>query len=375
MKKNELTWRRLDNSAKIFPVSTGKRYSTVFRISAVLKETVTVDEETTTYTAVVPTGYTVSTEDGEDSITGGLVIYDGSSESNRNNEFVWIPVTGTLGSSYSYSSIYSEPKYLKTNYSKTSSPYDSQTTIDYFYGTNANNTSYYTIDIENSADTNGIPTNTTSNGTTFDYGYHYNEMVTSVNNYDGFYIGRYETTIEGSYDSAVIGSKYNKTVLTAGTLLKTGTNETSDDEYHYRWWGLYAAQRSADVSGNGENVQTAMIDGVLYDKTMDYIRTQKTAGKTTYDVDIKTDSWHGSSNGHTGVVNSAQANEGDVALNIWDLESNAIEWTQEAYSTSERTLRGGFCTDSYSSSNRLDFGGYPYLAGTGVSSRLALYIK
>lgn len=32
------TWRRLDNSAKIFPVSTGKRYSTVFRISAVLKE-------------------------------------------------------------------------------------------------------------------------------------------------------------------------------------------------------------------------------------------------------------------------------------------------------------------------------------------------
>jgi hypothetical protein len=34
------TWRRLDNSAKIFPVSTGKRYSTVFRISAVLKETI-----------------------------------------------------------------------------------------------------------------------------------------------------------------------------------------------------------------------------------------------------------------------------------------------------------------------------------------------
>ena len=32
------TWRRLDNSAKIFPVSSGRRYSTVFRISAVLKE-------------------------------------------------------------------------------------------------------------------------------------------------------------------------------------------------------------------------------------------------------------------------------------------------------------------------------------------------
>ena len=39
-KENKLYWRRLDNSAKIFPMSTGKRYSTVFRLSAVLKERV-----------------------------------------------------------------------------------------------------------------------------------------------------------------------------------------------------------------------------------------------------------------------------------------------------------------------------------------------
>lgn len=37
-KENRLYWRRLDNSAKIFPVSSGKKYSTVFRISAVLEE-------------------------------------------------------------------------------------------------------------------------------------------------------------------------------------------------------------------------------------------------------------------------------------------------------------------------------------------------
>lgn len=36
--ENKLYWRRLDNSAKIFPISTGKKYSTVFRLSAVLKE-------------------------------------------------------------------------------------------------------------------------------------------------------------------------------------------------------------------------------------------------------------------------------------------------------------------------------------------------
>jgi len=33
-------WRRLDNSAKIFPLSTGRKYSTVFRLSVVLKEEV-----------------------------------------------------------------------------------------------------------------------------------------------------------------------------------------------------------------------------------------------------------------------------------------------------------------------------------------------
>lgn len=36
-KENKLTWRRLDNSAKIFPMSTGEKYSSVFRLSAVLK--------------------------------------------------------------------------------------------------------------------------------------------------------------------------------------------------------------------------------------------------------------------------------------------------------------------------------------------------
>ena len=37
-KDNKLYWRRLDNSAKIFPISAKKRYSTVFRFSCVLKE-------------------------------------------------------------------------------------------------------------------------------------------------------------------------------------------------------------------------------------------------------------------------------------------------------------------------------------------------
>ena len=39
-KENKLYWRRLDNSAKIFPISAGKKYSTVFRLSALMKDNV-----------------------------------------------------------------------------------------------------------------------------------------------------------------------------------------------------------------------------------------------------------------------------------------------------------------------------------------------
>ena len=39
-KDKKLYWRRLDNSAKIFPISAGRKYSTVFRLSVLLKEKV-----------------------------------------------------------------------------------------------------------------------------------------------------------------------------------------------------------------------------------------------------------------------------------------------------------------------------------------------
>ncbi|MGN1301072.1 MAG: hypothetical protein ACI4U9_00855, partial [Clostridia bacterium] len=86
------------------------------------------------YTAIIPTGFKVSEVEGEQAIGTGLVIKD-----VNNNEFVWIPVTEDIGASYSYSSSYSEPTELISNYSSSSAAYDSQATLDYLYGTN-----YYT---------------------------------------------------------------------------------------------------------------------------------------------------------------------------------------------------------------------------------------
>lgn len=36
--KEKLEWRKLDNSAQIFPITGNKKYSTVFRLSVVLNE-------------------------------------------------------------------------------------------------------------------------------------------------------------------------------------------------------------------------------------------------------------------------------------------------------------------------------------------------
>ena len=248
---------------------------------------------------------------GTTTIADGLVITDElDAEGNSiGNEFVWIPVEEDLGSSYSYSSNYSEPKELTGTWSsstlETKPKYDSQEILDELYGAN-----YYTYTED------------------FKYSEEYAQMVEKVNLYNGFYIGRYETTIDSD---GKIGSKYNTPVLTAGTVMftKDSTN------YPYRWYGLYQAGKNADVTGNGTDIQTAMIYGVLYDEAMQFIRDQKTAGNTTYDVDTATSSWHTGS----AVVNSGQLNlgeTGDVALNIWDLESNALEWTLEAYYTGTR---------------------------------------
>lgn len=36
----KVKWRKLDNSAKLFPIISTKRFSTIFRVSVVLTETI-----------------------------------------------------------------------------------------------------------------------------------------------------------------------------------------------------------------------------------------------------------------------------------------------------------------------------------------------
>ncbi len=266
------------------------------------------------YTAVIPKGFKISEEDGEGSIATGLVIKDANE-----NEFVWIPVEGNLTESYTVTidnKNYLEPKKLTGTHSTTGFKYDSQEELNYYYGytDEGKQTPYY-------------------NYANFKYEKEYKEMVRQVNKYDGFYIGRYETTI----DNGKIGSKVGTKVLTAGDILiQAPIGATETGTCYYRWWGLYVEQKKANVPDNGSNVQTAMIYGVLWDKTMDFINEKQSSYGTT----TAHSEWHQGSSVVKSGENTASLSTQDKALNIWDLESNAYDWIQEANSSDYRVLRG-----------------------------------
>ena len=286
-----------------------------------------------TDTVPLPEGYEISKEEGENTVAGGLVIKD-----SKNNEFVWIPVTGDFVPSYSYGSNYLEPKELTYNDGNSGKPYDSQETLNYYYGTKEDGSSpFYNY------------------ATDFAYTTHYAEMIESVNKYNGFYIGRYETTLD---ENKQIGSKVNTTVLTADKSIPQTNNKQCI------WWGLYNVQRNSNVVGNKEYLQTNMIWGQQWDAMLKFLGDEQAnstiegsqskvlkSGEATYENGLK-----------------------DKMNNIYDLRRNGWEWTAEASNTSYRVLRGGVSNGSLSASNR--YGNYyPVYPDSTACARLTLYIR
>jgi len=246
------------------------------KVQAVLKQTVTEDEVTTTYTAVVPTGFEISTTDGEDSIAGGLVIKDGL------NEFVWIPYT-------------SETTYAETSLGPPSY-YQEMTTqedLDYYYGKD-----YYDY-------------------SEVDYLQEKTDIETSINKYKGFYVGRYETTIDGN----TIGTMANKEVLTTAHTLRPGNNEEegySGEPYYYRWFGLYKVQK--DMYGQDEAVFSTMITENEWELIINFSGYED--GTRAIDTYV-----NANAPDLSGGAYKDNADVYDVSKNIYDLAGNVREWT------------------------------------------------
>ena len=278
-------------------------------------------------TFVVPAGYTIVKDDSTEQtveVDKGVVITDGT------NEFVWVPVTtkiqayglGTTGNR--------EP--------------DVVTGVDQSTADSASGNEY-----------DAVPANLTRAGCTQDlnndkavnaYDFkiqltnEFNEMATSVNKYDGFYVGRYEMSMNG----ATAQSKSGETSL--------GNSSSEND-----WYGLYAKAKTYTNPAN--SVVSRMIYGSQYDAMMTWMGS---AANTTIGDNRNTDRT-------TGTCDT------DVINNVYDLYGNSFEWTQEANNVYYRVYRGGNYQYSRSPSDR-DPDNPEFVDDWGYrGSRLSLYIK
>ena len=285
------------------------------KIKAVLKEG--------EYIAPIPTGFEVSTVSGENRISGGLVIKEGA------NEYVFIPCTEEN---------YTEDSFgpLTDTDSDSNERYDSQEQLNYYYGKNCYS---YAND--------------------FTYAQDKTDIETSINKYKGFYVGRYETTI----NNGTIGSQKGATVLTANETLKEGTNPNNSEPYYYRWYGLYKAQK--DLYGNNSNVFSSMITSKEWDTIMtftEYGDTKRATDTYTTKPDLSGSAYKGTADTY------------DLTKNIYDLAGNVWEWTLKASYTSSRVSRGGSCGFGSNSASGTSICNL-YSSSGFYGSRLALYIK
>ena len=194
----------------------------------------------------------------------------------------------------------------------------------------------------------------------------YNKMVKSVSEYGGFYIGRYEMSINATSKNAE--SKYGATSANASD---TDTNQ---------WYGLYnkaktyAPEKNSDNTENAsQKVVSSMIWGSQYDAMLKWMKGNKINATSSSPTDLSIGTTSKNTTRVTGGANNGQTVSKDKLSNIYDLLGNSREWTQEAYGTDYRVYRGGYYNLSYAPSNRLD--NFPTSTLSGSGGRLTLYIK
>ena len=282
-----------------------------------------------------------STAPSQDSVNHGLVIKD-----EKNNEWVWVPVDKAT---------------LATMYEESSDEY----TLFGTTGETAVKTKLYSKTITIGKDSNKTTMSRTEPGTTADPYYRepdlvvgskgtsydakeeyyntilgfeskekmaeafvadYNEMIASIGQYGGFYIGRYELSSEGV--------QKDKATLT-NTI----------------WYNLYKKCTELQAS---DKVKTQMIWGIQWDVACNFIANK---GDQKNITDSRTWGNYNNSEDKAAVVateNGVEVNKFGVkqntgyseywkANNIYDFAGNCSEWTQEATKPAYRENRGGVC--------------------------------
>ena len=352
-----------------------------------------VEEDASGDKVPVPNGYVGSSVAGENEIDTGYVIYEGEeavtdsnvadAQKNR-NQYVWVPVPdiskfyGTDANGKKWGKIY-------TFSSSTSSGYDEITGTQPYNWSESNGvmtisskTNYREPDVvakysstgydmDSRLKTLGIGAKTTHEFLN-QLEKEFNNMIVSVEKYGGFYIGRYET-----------GNINQETPV----VQKGNTNISSQT-----WYNMY--KRCKNIKGDNTNVETGMIWGNQWDRTLMWLI--ETGSKTKEQIADDSTSWGNYNNATFEYVNSSGSTvtknensgtkiptgntEYTKANNIYDLAGNVYDWTMEASSTAYRVSRGGGFNnvgDDSPAGNRSYTS--PTYSFNSFGCRSALYIK
>ena len=284
---------------------------------------------------------------------GGAVITDAASgEEKVGNEFVWVPVD-TL----SNMAVPTSGTDANTNYRGVLYNWSTDATGNTAYDWSADSTSYREpANLSSSYDS----TSKNSSWTSTLYQEEYNKMVKSVSEYGGFYIGRYEMSINATSKNAE-----SKSGATSATSKDSDTNQ---------WYGLYnKAKTYAQESNEDKKVVSSMIWGSQYDAMLKWMKGNGIDVTSTTPTDLSIGATSKNTTRVTGGANSGQSVSKDKLSNIYDILGNSLEWTQEANNTSYRVIRGGYYNSSIAPSYRSYDCPTDTLSYDG--SRFTLYIK
>ena len=283
---------------------------------------------------------------------GGAVITDAASgKEKEGNEFVWVPVDTLSNMAVPTSGTDAN---RNTNYRGVLYNWNTDATGNTAYDWSADSTSY-----REPANSSSDSTSKNSSWTSTLYQEEYNKMIKSVSQYGGFYVGRYEMSLNSETKNAE--SKYGATSATAES---TSANQ---------WYGLYNKAKTYAPENASQKVVSSMIWGSQYDAMLKWMKGNKINVTSSSPTDLSIGTTSRNTTRVTGGANNGQTVSKDKLSNIYDLLGNSSEWTQEASNTFGRVYRGGSYRDSYAPSFR--YYRSPASTGSDNGSRLTLYIK
>ena len=319
----------------------------------------------------IPKGFTVSGISTEQSVDGGLVIYDipegrtvnwtnPDSVKTQYNQFVWIPVevnkttepkdTETSIASFKRSVWQDNARVANNAQSSTSFPSSSYSWSNY--------TEPYSKD---SRDYDGTGTGKTGISAQI------TELTQSIYKYGGFYIGRYEA-----------GSETERTNSSGVTTL--GIKQDMYPYIYVKWGdsmsnigttGAVYLSNSLYTGKTGYGVKSMLCTGAAWDSMLDFVKdsnhsvTDSTTwgnykNSETFEITRGSYAVLNTSSYTLGSFNNVESNyskmkgksillttgatERNSSKNIYDVAGNCYEWTTEteAVDTGYRVLRGGF---------------------------------